>query len=171
MQPSVTAILSQTDMFDNLTPTQYELVAYICEPAAYQKGDILVQEHDNSDEMYVIGRGGVEVLVDPGFVGDASMQVGLDPVVITELRKGQVFGEIALVDQGVRTATIRVSQPDTLLLRIQRQRLMLLCDTYPELGYKLMRNLAADLALKIRNTDLTFRQYQLLLSQAGRSQT
>lgn len=99
------------------------------------------------------------------------MQVGLDPVVITELRKGQVFGEIALVDQGVRTATIRVSQPDTLLLRIQRQRLMLLCDTYPELGYKLMRNLAADLALKIRNTDLTFRQYQLLLSQAGRSQT
>ena len=41
---------------------------------------------------------------------------------------------------------------------------MLLCDTYPELGYKIMRNLAADLALKIRKTDLTIRQYQLLLS-------
>ena len=30
--------------------------------------------------------------------------------------------------------------------------------------YKIMRNLAADLALKIRNTGLTIRQYQLLLS-------
>jgi hypothetical protein len=40
---------------------------------------------------------------------------------------------------------------------------MLLCDTYPELGYKLMKNLAADLALKMRNTDLTVRNYQLML--------
>ena len=52
------------------------------------------------------------------------------------------------------------------LLRIARKRLMQLCDTYPELGYKLMKNLAADLAFKIRNTDLTIRQYQLMLSQS-----
>lgn len=52
-----------------------------------------------------------------------------------------------------------------MLLRIARDRLMQLCDTYPELGYKLMKNLAADLAFKIRNTDLTIRQYQLMLSQ------
>ena len=65
----------------------------------------------------------------------------------------------------IRSATIRVSQDNTYLLRLQRDRLMLLCDTYPELGYKLMKNIAADLAFKIRNTDLTIRQYQLLLSQ------
>ena len=35
---------------------------------------------------------------------------------------------------------------------------MLLCDTYPPLGYRLMRNLAADLAMKIRNTDLQVRE-------------
>jgi hypothetical protein len=35
---------------------------------------------------------------------------------------------------------------------------MLLCDTYPQLGYRLMRNLAADLAMKIRNTDLLIRE-------------
>ena len=36
---------------------------------------------------------------------------------------------------------------------------MLLCDTYPALGYRLMRNLAADLSMKIRNTDLKVRDY------------
>jgi CRP-like cAMP-binding protein len=87
------------------------------------------------------------------------------PVVIAELRRGQILGEVALVDQGLRSATARVSQDDTRLLRLPRKRLMLLCDTYPELGYKLMKNLAADLALKMRNTDLIVRQYQLKLAK------
>lgn len=88
-----------------------------------------------------------------------------EPVVLTELRQGQVFGEVALVDEGIRSATARISQDNTTLLKIPRDRLMLLCDTYPDLGYKVMKNVAADLAFKIRNTDLTVRQYQLMLSQ------
>lgn len=163
MQPSITAILSLAEIFDNLTNTQFELVASICEPANYKKGDVLIRENENSDEMYIIGRGGVEILVTPGFAKSGQGGGGQEPIVLTELRQGQVFGEMALVDQGVRSATARVSRGDTLVLRIQRARLMLLCDTYPELGYKIMRNLAADLAIKIRHTDLTLRQYQMML--------
>ena len=33
-----------------------------------------------------------------------------------------------------------------------------LCEAYPQLGYRLMHNLAADLAMKIRNTDLRIRE-------------
>ena len=44
---------------------------------------------------------------------------------------------------------------------IPRDRLIKLCDNYPELGYALMRNIAADLAFKLRNTDLAIRE-QLL---------
>lgn len=165
MQQSITAILSLTEMFDDLTDTQLELVASICEPATYKEGQILLQENDSTDELYVIGRGGVEILMNPSVVG--SEQEAMGPVMLTELRQGQVFGEIALVDQGLRSATARVSENNTYILRVPRGRLMLLCDTYPELGYKLMKNLAADLALKIRNTDLTIRQYQLMLSKAG----
>ncbi len=163
MQPSITAILSLAEIFDNLTQTQFELVASICEPEAHKKGDVLLRENDKSDEMYVIGRGGVEILVTPGFASSGNDQ---EPLVLTELRQGQIFGEMALVDEGVRSATARVSRNETLVLRIRRHRLLLLCDTYPELGYKIMRNLAVDLALKIRNTDLTLRQYQLMLSKS-----
>ncbi|MCA9922809.1 MAG: cyclic nucleotide-binding domain-containing protein [Anaerolineales bacterium] len=169
MQQSIAAILSITELFDNLTETQLELVASICESGTYEPGDVLVKEHESSSEMYIISRGGVEVLMDPTFVGAKLDDGSVAPVVLTELRQGQVFGEVALVDQGIRSATIRVSQNNTHLLRIPRERLMLLCDAYPELGYKLMKNVAADLAFKIRNTDLTIRQYQLLLSQSKRS--
>lgn len=162
MQQSISTTLSLSEMFDNLTPTQLELVASICEPVSYKKGDVLFEENDASDELYVISNGGVEILINPSFVG---LEEGLDSIVLTELRRGQVLGEVTLVDQGLRTATARVIEDNTHLLRIPRRRLMLLCDTYPELGYKLMKNLAADLALKMRNTDLIVRQYQLKLNQ------
>ncbi len=165
MKQSITSILSLTDIFDSLTPTQLELIASICVSDMYPKGQVLLEENENSDELYIIGRGGVEILMNPGVVGEMQNQQ-FAPVLLTELRQGQVFGEVALVDQGLRSATVRISQEETQLLRIPRNRLMLLCDTYPELGYKLMKNLAADLAFKIRSTDLTVRQYQLLLSQS-----
>lgn len=165
MQQSVSAILSLTEMFDNLTPTQLELVASICEPKEYKNTTVLFKENEPSDELYIIGRGSVEILVNPGFVG--SKKEEYEHVVIAELHQGQVVGELALVDQGLRSATARISRDQTWLLRITRQRLMLLCDTYPELGYKLMKNLAADLALKLRNTDLAVREYQLMLADQG----
>jgi CRP-like cAMP-binding protein len=162
MQQSISTTLSLSEMFDNLTHTQLELVASICEQVSYKKRDVLFEENDASDELYVISNGGVEILINPSFVG---LEEGMDSIVLTEMRRGQVLGEVALVDQGLRTATARVSENNTHLLRIARKRLMLLCDTYPELGYKLMKNLAADLALKMRNTDLIVRQYQLKLNQ------
>jgi CRP-like cAMP-binding protein len=164
MQQSITSILSVTDIFDTLTDTQLELIASICVAANYTRGHVLLRENEDSDELYIIGQGGVEILMNPGVVGDAD-DIKMESILLTELRQGQVFGEVSLVDQGLRSATVRVSQNDTQLLSIPRDRLMLLCDTYPELGYRVMKNLAADLAFKIRNTDLTIRQYQLLLSK------
>lgn len=163
MQPSTRAILATTEIFDNFSEAQLTLVAALCTAATYNQGHVLISENEPSDDMYIIGRGGVEVLVNPGMVGDEAVHRSLEPVVLTELRQGQIVGEVAMVDQGVRSATIRVSRDDTLLLRLRRDQLMRLCETYPVLGYKLMKNLAAELATKIRNTDWLVRQYQLRL--------
>ena len=164
MQPSIRTILATTEIFDNFSDSQLTLVAALCTPVTYNRGHVLLNENDATDEMYVIGRGGVEVLVNPAAVAGRPPD-GLEPVVLTELRQGQVVGEVSLVDQGVRSATIRVSRDDTLLLRLRRDQLMRLCETYPVLGYKLMRNLASELATKIRNTDWLVRQYQLQLQE------
>lgn len=170
MQPSIVANLAVTEIFDNFTPTQLELVAAICEPGSYKKGDVLIREYEKTSALYVIARGSVEIFVSADMVSER-VPPGSEEVRITELRQGQVTGEVALVDQGIRSATVRVNRDDTYLLKISRQRLMLLCDTYPELGYKLMKNLAADLAFKIRNTDLTVRQLQLMLSQSNKRES
>lgn len=168
MQIDIVAVLSVTEIFDSLTAEQLELIASICVPDIFTEGHVLLEENENSDELYIIAKGSVQVLMNPGFVGNHK-DLGLKPIMLTELRQGQAFGEVALLDQGLRSATVKISQDKTQLLRIPRDRLMLLCSTYPELGYKFMKNLAADLAYKIRNTDLTVRQYQLLLSQSKKA--
>jgi CRP-like cAMP-binding protein len=54
-----------------------------------------------------------------------------------------------------------VATKGTQLLAINREALLQLCQEDYELGYRLMRNIASDLAFKIRNTDFLVRE-QLL---------
>ena len=153
---SVVNVLKLAEIFDNLTSTQMELIGSICVEKQYNAGELLFAENTPGDGLYVIANGSVEILVDPSLV--AGHYVG-EPYTIASLRRGQSFGEISLVDEGGRSASARITQHDTRLVHIPRKELMLLCDTYPALGYRLMRNLAADLAMKIRSTDLKVRDH------------
>jgi CRP/FNR family transcriptional regulator, cyclic AMP receptor protein len=152
----LTNFLKQTDIFYQVSSTQLEMIANLCQERTYALGEIILEEGANSKELYIITYGEVEILVNPSVVG--SPEVAKGPVTIAILRRGQSFGEIALVDEGQRSATVRAAQKDTQLLILSRDKLLMLCDTYPQLGYRLMYNLAADLAMKIRNADLRFRE-------------
>ena len=153
-------ILTATELFADLSPEQIDEVAAICDLTELEQGDVLFAENTASDEMYVIGRGLIEILVDPNLISGAA---DLDLMIIARLVPGDLLGEMALVDQGLRSATARAGEDGTVLLRIPREPLLALCQAQPELGFALMYNLAADMALKIRNTGLTLRQYQLQL--------
>ncbi len=152
---SVVPILSQADIFEELSKTQLELIGSICQERHYQADDVLFEENTPGDEMYIIASGEIQILVDPSLIDDST---SASAMIIATLRRGQSFGEVALVDEGLRSASARCSQQDTHLIVIPRDKLMLLCNTYPQLGYRLMRNLAADLAMKIRHTDLQVRE-------------
>ena len=156
--------LRQSDIFYQFTPTQLEMVANLCQEVVFQAGEIIFKENSSSQELYIITQGEVEILINPALVDapDKSNQAGS---VIATLRRGQSFGEIALVDEGLRSASARAAQKDTRLLVISREKLVMLCETYPQLGYRLMYNLAADLAMKIRNTDLRIREQLLYKPQ------
>lgn len=152
---SFITILKQADIFYELTNTQLELVASICTDKIYQTGEMIFEENTPGSQLYVIANGEVEIVVNPALVGKDAQGGAF---AIATLRRGQSFGEVSLVDEGLRSAGARCAAQDTRLIIIPRDKLMLLCDTYPQLGYRLMRNLAADLAMKIRHTDLQVRE-------------
>lgn len=157
--------LKQSDIFYQFTPFQLEMVANLCQEVLFPAGEIIFKENSGSKELYIIAQGEVEILIDPTTVGPDSVKNKQEDTVIAKLRRGQSFGEIALVDEGLRSATARATQNDTRLLVISREKVIMLCETYPQLGYRLMYNLAADLAMKIRNTDLLIRDQLLYKPQ------
>ncbi len=160
---SHSGILKQADVFFELNSDQLDQIASSCQERRFALGDVIFEENSASDELYVIAQGEVEILVDPTLVSDRpGAQRHL--TTIATLRRGQSFGEVALVDQGLRSATARSASHDTQLLVLPRRLLMALCESDPVLGYRLMRNLAADLAMKIRNSDLMIRE-KLLYAQ------
>ena len=154
--------LKQSDIFYQFTPTQLELVANLCQEVEFDTDQIIFQENSGSKELYVIVQGEVDILINRNITGSLSNK---NETVVARLRRGQSFGEVALVDEGLRSASARAVQKDTRLLIIPRDKIIMLCETYPQLGYRLMYNLAADLAMKIRNTDLRIRE-QLLYKPA-----
>ncbi len=154
-------ILRQADVFYDLTEPQLEMIATLCSEITPKAGEIIFEENSAGDELYVIASGTVNILVDPALVQPTTTVPSSGPLAIATIRRGQTFGEIALVDQGLRSASARCASKKARLLVISRDRLIKLCDSYSDLGYRLMRNIAADLAFKIRGTDLTIRE-QLL---------
>ncbi len=150
------SILRQVDIFYGISRENLEKVAGVCKEVAYKRGDIIVKENTPSDELYIITEGVVEIIIDPGLLGPGPSEA--EPAIIANLWPGQTFGEVGLVDRGMRSASARAAADDTTLQAISRQDLANLCEDDYHFGYLLMRNIASDLAFKIRNTDLMLRE-------------
>jgi CRP/FNR family cyclic AMP-dependent transcriptional regulator len=154
------AVLIQADIFAGIDQRYIDSIASICKEKAFRRGETIFEENSTGDELYVIASGEVEITVDPSLVSHRS-DAPSEQRTIAHLRRGQSFGEIALVDQGIRSATARSASEQTQLLIIPREEILSMCDENPLLGYQLMRNLAADLSMKLRGTDFQIRD-QLL---------
>lgn len=155
--------LKESDLFYNLTDNQLELVESLCQERSFDLGDPIIEESSRDSELYLIINGSVDIIINRSLVSPRP-EKNIAPDVIATMRRGQCFGEIALVDEGIRSAGAVAAEKDTRALVIPRKKFLLLCNTYPEVGYRVMYNLAAELALKIRGADLKIREV-LLYSQ------
>jgi CRP/FNR family cyclic AMP-dependent transcriptional regulator len=156
--------LKQAELFDQLTQSQLEMISNLCHEVICTDGQIIFEEYSSCNELYIIAQGQVDILVSPGAAGAGNNGKPTQNSIIATLRRGQNFGELALVDEGLRSATAKATQKDTRLFVIPREKLLTLCETYPQLGFRLMYNIAADLTMKIRNTDMNVREKLLYTS-------
>jgi len=83
-----------------MPPAVRELVAASFEPMSFGFGEVLVHEGDPADALYVVRSGRVRVVT--------TDQNG-DELTLHTLSAGDSFGEIGLLEQTVRTATVRTS--------------------------------------------------------------
>jgi CRP-like cAMP-binding protein len=143
-------ILSKVELFEGLSDSELADVARICRQREYRAGQTITRQGEPGGELFVIADGFVEVLVTPSSQNPA-------PRTVVQLGRGQLFGEMALVDYGPRSATVRSIADHTLIQTIDRDDFNRLCEANHHLGYVVLRNMAADLSFKLRHYHLTGR--------------
>lgn len=139
--------LSQVELFEGLEPDELERIAAICEERTLESGHVVAKQGDIGDELYIIWEGLVEVVHE-------ETPEDSTPRTVVNLGQGQVFGEMALVDFGPRSATVRVISDSATLQAIPREAFLEVCQSHNHLGYVVMRNMAADLSFKLRHQHL-----------------
>lgn len=143
-------LLRDSELADGLSPDQMARLASIGQVRTYDSGALICDEHERSDEVYIIETGAVEVWLDPSSIGDDASESRK----IATLQAGQTCGELALLDGGVRSAQLRAGPHDVKLMAFERNHLLALCEADTAIGYRLMRNLAGALALRLRLQDM-----------------
>jgi CRP/FNR family cyclic AMP-dependent transcriptional regulator len=107
-----------------------------------QRGEYLFMEGDQGSFMGFVVTGVLEV--------QKSTTAG-DRVTLARLTKGSSIGEMALIDQSVRSATIVAKQTAT-LVTLTEKGFDLLAERQPALGIQVIKKIARLLSLNMRRT-------------------
>ena len=151
MSSNVVEHLRRVEAFSGLSDEELIHVASICKGRRFAAGQTVFQEGEDGDEMMVILDGCVRVSITTRLPDGTQA-----PSTINMLYKGQSFGEMVLLGGATRSATVSCMDPCTLIV-IKERDFAALCDRNPRIGYRVMRNMASDLAYKLRSSNLLLR--------------
>jgi CRP/FNR family transcriptional regulator, cyclic AMP receptor protein len=139
-------LLRAVSLFNGLTNDQLQQLIAISAEEIYDDGEVVFQQGTEGDKLYLIRDGQIEILIKRRPEESERTQVFLG--------RGQVVGEMALIDFGTRSATARSSWNGTVLYSISRDGFTDLCNQDTAIGYIVMRNMAMELSFKLRHANL-----------------
>jgi CRP-like cAMP-binding protein len=124
-------MLRRIPFFAGIEPSKLKLLAFTSERVAFEPGQALFRQGDMGDAAYVILEGSAEILVD----SDAG------PVMVAVLGSNDFVGEIAILCDVPRTATVK-SRCRLVTLRIKKDLFLRLLMEFPQMAVAMLRELA-----------------------------
>ena len=124
-------ILRKIPLFANIEPARLKLMCFASERLKFEPGQVLCDQGEVGDSAYII--------VD----GAADVSVGTDngPLVVAQVGKNDIVGEIAILCDVPRTATVTATSELT-ALKITKDLFFRMVTDFPEMAVEIMRVLA-----------------------------
>jgi hypothetical protein len=122
-------------IFAGLSVGELAAVASVTEEVVFPKNETVIREGERGDTMYLVIKG--EVGVFKGQEGEG----GMKEIELDRIRAGDYFGEMALVEDVVRSATVRTSEESTLLV-LDRQEFAEIVKEYPQIALHICKVLS-----------------------------
>jgi CRP-like cAMP-binding protein len=124
-------MLQRIPLFSGVEPAKLKLLAFTSDRVNYGPGQILFRQGDEGDAAYVILSGTADILVDSDN----------GPIKIAEAEPNSIVGEISILCDVSRTATVQASGPVE-ALRISKDHFLRLMREFPEMTVEILRVLA-----------------------------
>jgi CRP/FNR family transcriptional regulator, cyclic AMP receptor protein len=124
-------LLRRIPMFAKIDPAKLKLLAFTSERVVFEAGQELFHQGDSGDAAYIIVEGSTEVLLD-------SPQ---GPVAVARLGTNSLVGDMAILCDMPRTATVKATTPVT-TLKISKDLFFRMVTDFPSMGIEVMRELA-----------------------------
>jgi len=121
-------MLADVELFEHVSEEDRARLAEFIDLRQLAAGDTLFRTGEPGDSLYIVRSGEIEL-----FIKDTAGQ----KIALAEAGVGEVFGELALLDRGPRTATA-VALHDTELLALDRDDLLLLFQKSPNAALRLL---------------------------------
>ncbi len=126
------ALLAGVPFFSGLAEDDLEQISEHATPESFRRGALIISDGDPADALYVVINGRVKV-----FLGSDDGK----EVVLTILGPGESFGEIALLDEEPRSASVAAMEKTTVLV-IRRDRFLELLRENSDLSWAMIRSLS-----------------------------
>ena len=130
--------LRSIQFFSEMSNRDLRMVVRFATTKSHRKGEIIIREDTVADTFYIIHRG--KVAITKKFEDGEEMVLAIQ-------HGGDFFGEMALLDQGPRSASAVALEP-TVVLEISRVDFSILLKKAPLLAYAMMR----ELSVRLRGT-------------------
>jgi CRP-like cAMP-binding protein len=124
-------LLRRIPLFANVEPSKLKLLAFTSERIAFEAGHVVFSQGDIGDAAYIVIEGEAEVLVN----GPAG------PIQVAVLGRNAIVGEIAILCDVPRTATIKARER-LVCLRISKELFLRLLNEFPQIAIAVVRELA-----------------------------
>jgi CRP/FNR family cyclic AMP-dependent transcriptional regulator len=126
-------ILQQVELFRGLSDDELETLSGNTNSRSFPKNTVVIHENDPADSLFIIENGKVKVY--------CSDKNGKEFIMNTQ-GEGDYFGELALLDDSTRSASVRTVEKSTFCI-IFKENFNRVLDEHPNIARKLIRNLAA----------------------------
>lgn len=136
-------MLKQTEWGSDFTKEERDKIAQFFTFLSYTEGEIVIDQGHTTDFMAFIVDGEVGIIKKK--VSDD------DEMEICRLPTGTHFGEMSFIDGFPRSASVKALKYVT-LLALTRNSYNIIMDKYPEIGVKMLENIAKMISGRLRNT-------------------
>jgi CRP/FNR family cyclic AMP-dependent transcriptional regulator len=136
--------LSRIPLFKRLTPDELEQLAGEVDQVKYDADEIIFNEQDKGDALYVVEEGSVRIWV---------LDEDVKPVTLKELQPGEFFGELAVLDRGPRS-TNATAMVETTLHRLSSDDFQKFLMEHPDVAIDVICEIGA----RMRQTNVLVSQ-------------